>query len=127
MRRIMAVLCAAALVAGRAAIAQTSAAQPTKATSQRIDPCKAPKVVSSPPASPPESWLGKGPRSATTVLEITVDKKGRVRNPTVVESAGKDVDREAMEAVRRWRFTPAMCGTTPTEMKIHVEMDIHLQ
>jgi TonB family protein len=62
-----------------------------------------------------------------TRLELTVDKKGRVKNPAVVQSGRKDVDREAMEAVRQWRFTPAMCGTDPIEAKIQVEMDIHLQ
>ena len=62
-----------------------------------------------------------------TRLELTVDKKGRVKNLTVVQSSGKDVDRQAMEAVRQWRFTPAMCDADPIEVKIQVEVVIHLQ
>jgi TonB family protein len=62
-----------------------------------------------------------------TRLELTVDKKGRVKNLTVVESGGKDVDRQAMEAVRQWRFTPSMCGADPIEAKIQVKVYIRLQ
>ena len=40
---------------------------------------------------------------------------------------GKDADTRAMEAVRQWRFTPAMCGIEPIEAKIQVQVDIHLE
>jgi TonB family protein len=58
---------------------------------------------------------------------VTVDKKGRVKKPVVVQSGGNDVDEQAIEAVRRWRFAPAICGTDQAETKIHVEVNIHLQ
>jgi periplasmic protein TonB len=130
MRIVMITMCALLLGAGCCAIAQNSNYQfapPPKQESPQKPPCKPPKVVFNPPASPPDSWLGKGPKSGMTRLELTVDKKGRVKNPAVVQSGGKDVDKGAMEAVRQWRFTPAMCGTDPIEAKIQVEVDIHLQ
>jgi TonB family protein len=129
----MITICAVLLGVSCSAIAQNSndqSATPPKQESPQKPPCKQrklPKVVFNPPASPPDSWVGKGPKSAMTRLELTVDKKGRVKNLAVVQSGGKDVDRQAMEAVRQWRFTPAMCDTEPIEVKIQVEVDIHLQ
>jgi TonB family protein len=52
---------------------------------------------------------------------------GRVKNLGVVDSGGKDVDRQAMEAVRQWRFAPSMCGADPIEAKIRVKVEIRLQ
>ena len=54
-------------------------------------------------------------------------RKGSVKNPAVVQSGGKDVDTEAMEAVRQWRFTPASCGKDPFEAQILVDVTIHLE
>ncbi len=130
MRIVMITICGVLLSATCSVIAQNSSDQPStppKQASPQKPPCKPPKVVSNPPASPPDSWAGRGPKSALTRLELTVDKKGRVKNPVVVQSGGKDVDKQAMEAVQRWRFTPAVCGTDPIETKIQVEIDIHLQ
>ncbi len=129
MRLVTVTICAIALGADYSSIALSSSNQPStppKQESSQKTPCKAPKVVFNPPPSPPDSWLGKGPKSATTRLELTVDKRGKVKNPTVIQSGGKDVDRQAMEAVRQWRFTPAMCGD-PMEVKIQVNVDIRLQ
>ena len=130
MRIVMISLCAVLLGACSSSIAQTSndqSAIPARQESPQMPPCKPPKVFYNPPASPPASWAGGGPKSATTRIELTVDKKGRVQNPAVVQSGGKDVDRQAIEAIQQWKFTPAMCGTHPIEAKIQVQMDIHLQ
>jgi TonB family protein len=105
----------------------TEAAPPTKQDTPQKPSCELPRVVYKIPASPPASWGRKGPKSATTRLALTVDKKGGVKNPAVVQSGGKDVDREAMEAVRQWRFTPASCGGKPFEAQILVDVTIHLE
>jgi TonB family protein len=126
----MITICAVLLGAGYSVMAQNSndeSATPPKQESPQNPPCKMPKVVFNPPASPPDSWVGKGPKSAMTRLELTVDKKGRVKNPAVVLSGGKDVDKQAMEVVRQWRFSPKICGTDTIEAKILVEVEIHLQ
>jgi TonB family protein len=133
MRIVLVTICAVLLGASCSAIAQNSndpSTTPPEQESPQKPPCKQrklPKVVFNPPASPPDSWVGKGPKSAMTRLELTVDKKGRVKNLAVVQSSGKDVDRQAMEAVRQWRFTPAMCDTDPFEVKIQVEVEISLR
>ena len=62
-----------------------------------------------------------------TLVALTVDEKGSVKNPVVVRSGGKDVDEKAMEAVRQWRFSPATCGKDPIEVKIQVEVEVAAQ
>ena len=42
------------------------------------------------------------------ILEVVVDPKGRARAVKIRRSSGEDdLDRAALEAVRRWRFIPA--------------------
>jgi TonB family protein len=89
-------------------------------------PCKAPKAVYAPDPVPPDSWTGKAPKKAEVELQITVDKKGKVHDPVVIRSAGKDADKSAIEAVRQWRFSPAMCGDQAIQTKVNVSVDIIL-
>src|SRR5579872_487815 len=98
-----------------------------KPESSTKSPCKPPKPVFKPDPSPPANWVGKGPKSATTLLEVTVDTKGTVHDPLVIQSGGDDVDKEVIETVRQWRFTPATCGTDPIQAKIHLNVAIHLR
>ena len=70
----------------------------------------------------------KGPTSAFTVLEVMVDKKGNAHDPQVVQSGGDDdIDKEAIKAVRKWRFKPARCGSHPIETKVRVSLTISLR
>lgn len=70
-----------------------------------------PQELAAAPGNPPPDY----PRSArrngwegTAVLTITVGPDGRCESVTVAESSGYQVlDREALKAVRRWRFVPA--------------------
>ena len=94
---------------------------------QTKPPCDRPKAIYTPDALPPDSWVGKAPKSAVTHLDITIDKKGKVHDPVVIESGGPDVDKAAIEAVRRWRFTAAKCGEDAIETKIHVVVRITLR
>jgi TonB family protein len=74
---------------------------------QNKQSCTHPVPVFAPDPKPPGSWVGKGPKTASTKLEVTVDKKGDVRDPVVIESSGDDVDKAAIDAVLRWKFKPA--------------------
>ena len=45
------------------------------------------------------------------VLRVTVDENGAVTSVTVVSSVEPSLDAAAIEAVKQWRFKPAMrCG-----------------
>ena len=96
---------------------------------QKKPPCKQqtpPKITFAANPSPPSSWMGKGPRQAKTVIEITVDTNGKVHDPRVVTSGGDDADKSALEAVQKWRFDPAKCGEAAVEAKIKVSVTIRL-
>ena len=54
----------------------------------------------------PESMRSLG-KTATVLLEILIDKTGKVANVTVVKSGGEDFDQAAKEAFMRSSFTPA--------------------
>ena len=94
---------------------------------QESEPCTRPKPVFTPDPTPPDGWFGKGPKTARTTLEMTIDKKGRVLDPKAINSGGKDVDARAIEAVKNWRFVPKTCGKDPVETRMHVLVRIVLR
>ncbi|NOZ86076.1 MAG: TonB family protein [Deltaproteobacteria bacterium] len=68
------------------------------------------------------------PRSAvqdkvegTVILELHVDKEGKVSRAIVIESVRDDVDRAAIEAARRFRFQPAMVKGIPVGSVVRYE------
>lgn len=49
--------------------------------------------------------------SGRLVARVFVDERGEVENVEIVESAGEVIDRAAIEALRRWKFTASTaCG-----------------
>lgn len=54
------------------------------------------------------------------VLVFVVDKLGRVANPQVEKSSDAAFDRPALEAVRQWRFEPAVRGGQKVQCKMRV-------
>ena len=46
--------------------------------------------------------------SVSVVVRFVVDEKGEVQDLSVVESAGKVVDAAVIQAVRSWRYEPAV-------------------
>jgi protein TonB len=55
----------------------------------------------------------------SVLLEYTVDQRGRVMSPRVIEATPPGVfDRAALRALSRWRFEPR--GTEPTIMKVRL-------
>ena len=130
MRLLETLICAVIMSTGCVAVAQESNAEavpPAKQEPARKEPCKPPKATFTPDPSPPASWERKGPKAATTVLQIVVDKKGKVHDLVVIHSGGNDADKQVIDSVRQWRFTPATCGTDPIETKINVEVRLSLR
>jgi TonB family protein len=60
---------------------------------------------------------------ASGVCRITmiVDTQGKPQNPRIVRAAGYGLDRNALEAVRKYRFRPAMKAGVPVPVMITVE------
>ncbi len=83
--------------------------------------CAPPRATHSPEPSPSHY-----PRkdSAVAGLNILIDEKGRVLDPKIVEWSGSDAfDRDAMVAVRKWRFKPSTCDGKP--ISVHIGVQIH--
>jgi len=93
-----------------------------------IAPCENPTYpinsVTNKPPIPPSNW--KAPQSEVVGVDLTIDEKGSVRAAVVVFSGGKDADDAVLKAIRNWAYSPAMCGGTPVETKIHVKINLQL-
>ena len=59
-------------------------------------------------------------------LRIDVGLDGRPTNIRVVQPMGMGLDENAIEAVKRWRFRPALIGDRPVVAPALVEVGFHL-
>src|ERR1700722_125293 len=59
-------------------------------------------------------------------LGLIVGTDGRPSNIRVLSSLGMGLDEKAMEAVKNWKFEPAMKDGHPVRVEIAVEVDFHL-
>ena len=74
-----------------------------------------------PPVYPAEAK--KNPVDGSVVLEATIMTDGTPENVRVVKSLRADYDQSALDAVKDWRFAPAMKNGVPIEVQTHI--DIH--
>ncbi|NDK39521.1 energy transducer TonB [Pseudoxanthomonas gei] len=102
----------AAAAAQREAAARTATTTPATPAAAARPAANALKVVSSPsPRYPPEAL--RAGTSGEVLVEITVGTDGSVTNARVVRATPARVfDREALNAVRRWKFEPIDAPTT---------------
>jgi periplasmic protein TonB len=55
-----------------------------------------------------------------------VDRDGKPRDIRVLRTLGLGLDEKAMEAVKNWRFEPALKDGKPVDVQITVEVTFHL-
>ena len=58
--------------------------------------------------------------------QVTVGPDGKPRDIRVARSLGLGLDEKAIEAVRQWKFEPAMKDGKPVAVAINVEVDFRL-
>jgi periplasmic protein TonB len=64
----------------------------------------------------------------TVSLKVRVTERGVVGEVQVEQSAGyPDLDRAAVEAVRRWRFSPARHGNQPVAIWVLIPVTFKLE
>jgi protein TonB len=68
----------------------------------------------------------KAKYQGTCVLGLIVDASGHPTNIRVITSLGMGLDEKAIEAVKTWRFEPAMKDGHPVPYLISLEVDFHL-
>lgn len=82
-----------------------------------------PVPISRPPPVYPQEALRRGV-GGTVRVQVTVTPEGRVERMDVANSSGdRYLDRAAMEAVRRWRFMPAMRNGQPVSATVVIPVD----
>ena len=60
------------------------------------------------------------------LISLIVDVQGNPQNPRVIRTLGMGLDEKALEAVRKYKFKPAMKGGTPVPVSITVEVNFRL-
>jgi TonB family protein len=60
------------------------------------------------------------------VVEVIVDMKGIPRNARVIRHLGMGLDEKAIEAVKQYRFKPAMLHGKPVPVIADIEVDFHI-
>jgi TonB family protein len=68
----------------------------------------------------------KSKTQGTVTLMVVVGKDGHTYDLRVTQSLGMGLDEKAMEAVKNWRFRPAMLAGHPVATQIAVEVDFRL-
>ncbi len=68
----------------------------------------------------------KAKYQGTVVLWLIVDQNGQPRDVKVARALGMGLDQKAIEAVRQWRFEPAMKDGKPVAVQINVEVNFRL-
>jgi periplasmic protein TonB len=85
----------------------------------------APQAISAPdPQYTEEARRSK--TQGTCTLWLIVDASGNPRDIRVVRGLGSGLDAKAMEAVRQWRFDPALKDGKPVNVEISVEVEFRL-
>jgi TonB family protein len=59
-------------------------------------------------------------------IKLIVDSQGNPQNVQLVHHLGMGLDEKAIEAVRQYKFKPAMYQGHPVSVQIVIEMDFHL-
>lgn len=65
-------------------------------------------------------------KQGTCVLWMIVDSNGHPRDIRVVRGLGFGLDEKALEAVRQWKFQPALKDGRPVDVQISVQVEFHL-
>jgi periplasmic protein TonB len=68
----------------------------------------------------------KAKYQGTCVLWLVVGPDGQPRDVKVARSLGMGLDQKAIEAVKRWKFEPAMKDGKPVAVQINVEVNFRL-
>jgi TonB family protein len=69
----------------------------------------------------PDPFLEEADLNSKVSVSFIVGADGRVHSPLILQSAGPNEDRSVLDAVRFWRYRPALCNGVPTDAEAKVE------
>lgn len=73
------------------------------------------------PLATPNPLLDAAEPNSRVSVSFIIGVDGRVHSPFILESAGPIQDRTILDAVRTWRYRPAMCNGAATDTEAKVE------
>jgi TonB family protein len=85
----------------------------------------APTAISSPDPDYTEE-ARRAKKQGTCILWLIVDSSGHPRDIRVIRGLGFGLDAKALDAVKQWRFQPALKDGRPVDVQISVEVEFHL-
>jgi protein TonB len=88
---------------------------------------KPPKPISAPEPEFPSGARDVNVGSHTVGVEGYVGKDGRYHDPKIVHSAGKDLDRAALDGLKKWKFKPCTKHGQPVNCTVYIEVDFNRQ
>lgn len=109
-------------------VSPVASSLPASATPSRTSPAIAgnntsPVPISRPPPVYPREAMRRGIGGSVRV-QVTVAPDGSVERMDVAQSSGnRYLDRAAMDAVRRWRFNPAMRNGQPVSETVVIPVE----
>jgi TonB family protein len=68
----------------------------------------------------------KAKYQGTVVLWVVIGSDGRAKDLRVQRSLGMGLDEKALEAVRKWRFAPALKDGRPVPVQVNIEVSFRL-
>ena len=73
------------------------------------------------PLATPDPLLEESDLNAKVSVSFIIGTDGRVHSALILASAGPNEDRTVLDAVRLWRYRPALCNGVPTEAEAKME------
>lgn len=63
----------------------------------------------------------------TVVVDFTVNKKGKVVQPVIMQSHGDEFDRASLACIKRWRFEPILKDGKPTDARLRQTFEFRIE
>jgi TonB family protein len=91
-----------------------------------------PSSIHTPAPAPEQKATGVSPTGTNekvvegiVILNIVVDREGKVSRVKVIRSLTPDMDKKAVEGVKTWKFYPSRKDGMPVAVEMNIEVAIH--
>jgi TonB family protein len=83
-------------------------------------------IIKSPFPEYPQDLLDAG-IEGTVIIDFTVNKKGKVVEPLIVQSQGEEFDKASLASIKRWRFQPILKDGKPVDARLRQSFEFRLE
>ena len=87
---------------------------------------QAPKPIYAPEAEYSD-YARRKKISGVVLLSFVVAKDGTVHDPAVIKSLEQSLDKQALNAVKKWRFAPATKDGQPVAVRIQADISFKIR